>query len=184
MRSRLRICSCKIMNTLFIFRGKAATGKTTVTDLLGKKINTVVLRKDDIYDELAGYGMKHSDLNNASYDVLIKVLQSNIDRGCNLIVDIGLLHRPYMEQFLSKLNLKGVRVIQFLCICSKHEEWKKRMEQRLINPAPNQCFKSVKWAEAHYEKMDIGPFKGELVIDSANSVPVMMEEIYEAINLK
>lgn len=174
----------KIMNTLFIFRGKAATGKTTATDLLSKKIKVVVLRKDDVYDKLAKYNLEHAELNNASYDILVKVLQSNIDRGCNLIVDIGLLHKPYMEQFLSKLNLKETRVIQLLCVCNNHEEWKKRMKQRIINPAPNQCFESVEWAETYYEKMDTTPFDGEFVIDSANDISVMMEKIYEAINLK
>ncbi len=172
------------MNSLFVFRGKAASGKTTVTDLLSKKLNVVVLRKDDIYDELAKYNLEHSVLNSACYDVLTKILQSNIDRGCNVIIDIGLLHKSYMEQFLSKLELKETRVVQFLCACSNHEEWRKRMEQRLTNPAPNQCFESVEWIEAHYEKMDATPFEGEFIIDSADDVSVMMEKIYNAINLE
>jgi predicted kinase len=172
------------MNSLFIFRGKAASGKTTMTDLLSKKLGIVVLRKDDIYDELAKYNLEHSVLNSASYDILAKILQSNIDRGCNVIIDIGLLHKPYIEQFLSKLKLKETKTVQFLCVCNDHEEWKKRMRQRLVNPAPNQCFESVEWAEAHYEKMDTTPFEGEFVIDSTDNTSVMMKKIYTAINLE
>ena len=38
---------------IYIFRGKSATGKTTLTNILSRKINVPVLRKDDIFDQLS-----------------------------------------------------------------------------------------------------------------------------------
>ena len=40
---------------IYIFRGKSATGKTTLTNILSQKINIPVLRKDDIFDQLSKY---------------------------------------------------------------------------------------------------------------------------------
>lgn len=48
---------------LYIFRGKSATGKTTLTNLLSGKINVPVLRKDDIFDTLSKYVSDISTLN-------------------------------------------------------------------------------------------------------------------------
>lgn len=167
------------MSTIFLFRGKAATGKTTITNLLSKELNVAVLRKDDIYDKLAMYNLEHSVLNSASYDVLAKILQTNIDGNCNIIIDIALPHNPALNQFLSKVDLTEVQVFQFLCICSNNEEWEKRIKQRLINPTPNQFFKNVEEAVAHYQKMNINPFENELVLDSSDNISDTMEKIYK-----
>lgn len=106
---------------------------------MSKELNVAVLRKDDIYDKLS--------INKASYDILAKILQTNIDTNSDLIIDIGLAHNPYLKQFLSKIDSKGSEIYKFLCICSNHEEWKKRIKKRLNNPVPNQFFNSVQEAE-------------------------------------
>lgn len=171
------------MSTIFLFRGKAATGKTTITDLLSKALNVAVLRKDDIYDKLSIFNLEYSENNKASYDILANILQTNIDTNCNLIIDISLAHNPYLKQFLSKIDLKGSEIYQFLCICSNHEEWKKRIEKRLNNPAPNQFFKSVEEAEEHYRKLNIVQFENEIILDSSDDISIIMKKICEVIDL-
>ncbi len=121
----------KLMSRIIIFRGKAATGKTYITDLLSKKTNIAVIRKDDIYDKISMYNLEHSLINSISYDVLAKIIQTNIDTNCDLIVDISLAHNSYLEQFLSKINFKDSKLYQFLCICSDNEKWKKRIEKKI-----------------------------------------------------
>lgn len=51
------------MSSIYFFRGKAATGKTTITNILSKEINVTVLRKDDIFDVLSQYIGVNSDNN-------------------------------------------------------------------------------------------------------------------------
>lgn len=172
------------MSTIFLFRGKAATGKTTITDLLSKGLNIAVLRKDDIYDKLSVYNLEHSVINSASYDIIAKILQTSIDTNCNMIVDISLAHKDYIEQFLSKINLKECQIRQFLCICSDNEKWKKRIEERLRNPSPNQIFKSVEEAEEHYSKFDISPLENEIIIDSSDETSAIMERVYQVVGFK
>ena len=83
------------MSKVIIFRGKAATGKTFVTNYLSKKLNIAVIRKDDIYDSLSMYNLEHSINNSATYDIIAKIIQTNIDIGSDVIVDISLAHNPY-----------------------------------------------------------------------------------------
>ncbi|SCY54164.1 AAA family ATPase [Alkaliphilus peptidifermentans] len=169
------------MNKVFIFRGKAATGKTTITNILSNKLNVAVLRKDDIYDMLSTFGMNHSENNKASYDILGKILQTNVNTNCNVIIDVSLAHKPYLNQFLSKIDFKESEVYQFLCICSNNDEWKRRIEKRLDNPTPNQFFRSVTEAVEHYEQLNIEPLENEIILDSAMDISFIMKKIFEEI---
>ena len=171
------------MATIFLFRGKAATGKTSMTNLLSKKVNISVLRKDDIYDELSKLNLGHQINNMASYDVLARLIQTNIDLNCDLIIDISLAHNPYLKQFLSKVDFKESEVFQFFCTCSNAKEWRNRIRERLDNPAPNQAFKSVEEAEKYYKKLDITPLENEIILDSSVDISINMKKVYEAVRL-
>lgn len=169
------------MSNIIIFRGKAATGKTYITNSLSKKLNIPVIRKDDIYNTLSMYNLEHSINNSATYDIIAKIIQTSIDIGSDVIVDISLAHNPYYEQFLSKIDFNNSKAYQFLCICSDKEEWNKRIEKRLVNPLPNQLFKSVQVAEEYYNKLDIKPVENEIVIDSKDDISVILEKIYDVL---
>lgn len=77
------------MSSIYFFRGEAATGKTTITNILSKEIKVAVLRKDDLFDVLTQYIDKILDNNRMSYDLLAQLIQTNINKNTNLIVDIG-----------------------------------------------------------------------------------------------
>lgn len=51
------------MASIYFFRGKTATGKTTITNILSKEINVAVLRKDDVFDVLSLYIGDNSNKN-------------------------------------------------------------------------------------------------------------------------
>lgn len=53
------------MGKVYIFRGKAATGKSTLSDMLAKKLSIPVIRKDDIVDALkSSKNIEKSSINN------------------------------------------------------------------------------------------------------------------------
>lgn len=58
------------MSDIYIFRGKSATGKTTISNYLSRKLGIPVLRKDDIYDAASVCCLSHETLNDISYKVL------------------------------------------------------------------------------------------------------------------
>lgn len=156
------------MSSIYFFRGKAATGKTTITNILSKKINVAVLRKDDIFDVLSQYIGDNSDNNRVTHDLLARLIQTNINNNTDLIVDIGLYNNTHWHTFQSKIDFKECKVYNFLCDCTDSIIWENRIRERLNNPTPNQYFKSVEQAEIHYDYNDMKLLKYEYYIDSCN----------------
>lgn len=172
------------MGDVLIFRGRAATGKTYITDILSNKLKIAVIRKDDIYNSLSTYGLEQYTINMMSYDILAKIIQTNIDINSNLIIDIGLYHNLYFKQFLSNINFKNSNLYPFLCICSDSQEWNKRIEKRFTNPLPNQTFKTVKEANKYYDNLNTEPLENEIILDSVDDISSIMEKIYKALKLE
>lgn len=166
---------------IYLFRGKSATGKTTLTNLLSQKLNIPVLRKDDIFDALAKYQTDIAILNSSSYDILAKQIQTCIDNQSDVIVDIALQHTPSLKFFLSKVDFKNSTVYRFFCDCSNDDMWLKRWRDRLKNPLPNQYFKSIDEIIEHYEKCVIEPMSDEIVLDSVLHIEKLFDIIMEKI---
>ncbi|MCH5210182.1 MAG: AAA family ATPase [Oscillospiraceae bacterium] len=166
---------------IYIFRGKSATGKTTLTNMLSRKINVPVLRKDDIFDQLSKHETDIAILNSASYDILAKQMQTCIDNQSDIIVDIALQHTPSLNEFLNMIDFKDSMIYRFFCDCSNDTIWLDRWRARLKNPLPNQYFKSIDEIVEHYGKCEIAPLAGEVILDSVNSVNYLLYKIMEII---
>ncbi len=166
---------------LYLVRGKSATGKTTITDLLSKKLNVPVLRKDDIFDTLSKYEDNIGTLNGASYDILARLIQTCIDNQSDVIVDIALQHTPSLQVFLDKIDFKDAFVYRFFCDCSDDEVWLDRWRDRLKNPLPNQYFKSIDEIVEHYGNCEIVPVDGEVVLDSVFALDKLIDKIIEKV---
>lgn len=162
---------------IIIFRGKAATGKTMISNELSKRKSIPILRKDDIFDILLRNAIDVSAANTATYDIMADIIQSHIETKSDLIVDIALSHTPFFEIFLSKFKIADSQVKYYLCDCSDDEIWKSRIKDRFVNPKPNQFFKSTDEAARHYEKHDITPLIMEVRIDSIRPLGRIIEEI-------
>lgn len=166
---------------LYMFRGKSATGKTTLTNLLSKRLNVPVVRKDDIFDTLSKYEDNIGTLNGASYDILARQIQTCIDNQSDVIVDIALQHTPSLLMFLEKIDFKNAIVHRFFCDCSDDEIWLDRWSERLKNPLPNQYFKSIDEIVEHYGKCEIVPLDNEVVLDSVLAVDELMDKIIKKV---
>ncbi len=167
---------------IYIFRGKSATGKTTLTNLFSNKINVPVLRKDDIFDTLSNYVNDISTLNGASYDILARQVQTCIDNNSDIIIDIALQDTKALETFLNKIDFKNATVHRFFCDCSDNDMWLDRWKERLKNPLPNQYFKSIDEIVEHYSKCDIKPSDDEVVLDSILEVKELLNKVLENTN--
>ncbi len=106
------------MSNIYFFRGKAATGKTTITNILSSKINVSILRKDDVFDILSHCIRDNPQNNSISYELLSKLIQTNINNKTDIIVDIGLSNTNEWKTFQSKLDFKDCKTFTFLCDCS------------------------------------------------------------------
>lgn len=172
------------MSKIYLFRGKPATGKTKLTDFLGKELRLPVLRKDDIYNELSAKFEDHALKNELSYTILTKLIRRSIENGCDFLVDIGLSHNPYFLQFLEKIDLRDASLYQFLCTCGDDAVWLSRIEERVQRPAPNQFYKSGVEAKAYFGRYDISPLPGETVLDSALPFEEVLQKIRDTIRAR
>ena len=171
------------MGNVYIFRGIAATGKTTLSNMLAKKLSIPVFRKDDIVDALIITQTDKNFINNdACYNILYKIIQTNLDLNADFIMDIALGDINNAKWFLDRLYFKDNNVIQFLIICSDENEWRRRHEERVKNPLPNQVFKSFEHVAEHYKNADVKPLENEYVIDTADTLEKSFETVLEIVD--
>jgi len=172
------------MGNVYIFRGKAATGKTTLSLMLAKELSTPIICKDDIVDALKMTETTDKDLinNKACYNILCKIIQTNLDLGIDIILDIALGDRNNFKMFTDRLDFKDSKVISFFVTCSDENMWRRRHEERILNPKPHQIFKSFEHVVEHYKNADFNPFEHEYVIDTVNTVETTFNEMLEIIN--
>ena len=171
------------MGNVYIFRGKAATGKSTLSDMLAKKLSIPVIRKDDIVDALKMTGNTDKELvnNRVCYNILYKMIQTNLDLNTNFIMDIALGDRNNAKFFFDRLDFKKNKVISFFTVCSDENEWRKRHEERIKNPQPNQVFTSFEHVVEHYKNADFNPFEHEHIIDTADTLEKSFKNILDMI---
>ena len=101
------------MNMILFFRGKAATGKTTIADIVSNQKKFTVISKDSVFDELLKQGLDWDTANSLAYDKLADTIQEYYDMDLNVIVDLGLAHTPYFTKFFNKMKLDLQKVKMF-----------------------------------------------------------------------
>ena len=172
------------MGNVYIFRGKAATGKTTLSNLIARELSIPVFRKDDIVDALkTSKNISKESINNeVCYNILYRMIQTNLDLKTDFILDIALGDRKNAEWFFKRLSFHNNKVIRFFLDCSDENEWKRRHMERLQNPQPNQSFQSFEHVLEHYRNSDTNPFEDEYVVDSVDTVEKSFTEIMKIIN--
>lgn len=168
------------LGTVYIFRGKAATGKSTLANMLAKKLSIPVFCKDDVVDALkSSKNIDKGSINNeVCYNILYKMIQTNLDLNTDFILDIALVDINNAKWFFGRLDFKDNNVFKFFIDCSNEDEWKRRHIERLKNPLPHQSFKSIEHVVEHYKAADIYPFEDEYIIDNIKTV----EESFDVIN--
>lgn len=166
---------------IYFFRGKAATGKSTLALAIQNTREIEILSKDCFYDAFLREGQSTSEATSNAYDALCDAIKSCHQNGKPAIVDIGLAHKPYFEAFLSKLSLTHYQ--SYLFICSDDALWESRIRARIDHPtAPNQLFKTVSEASKHYAAYDITALMHEHIIDSALPIESLLKQFDQTLN--
>lgn len=168
---------------VYQFRGKAATGKTTLSNLLAERLSIPVIRKDDIVDALkSSRNISKDSINNeVCYNILYHIIQTNLDLHADFILDIALGDRKNATAFFSRLDFGSHQTVKFFVDCSDEQMWRRRHEERLKSPLPHQSFQSIEQVMERYQRADVNPFDDEYIIDSANPVQACFDEILRLI---
>ncbi len=169
------------MANIYIFRGKAATGKTTITNALSERINAIILRKDDIFDSIYQHINDNTINNNITYDILARLVNTNLKNNIDIILDIGLYSNINLNLFLSKIDFAFHNKYIFLCECNDIYFLRERWQERFKNPKPNQFFKNFDEVINYYSKLDCSSIENEIIIDSTIDLDIILENIVDII---
>lgn len=167
---------------LILFRGRPGTGKTTMSNLLSRKINIPVLRKDDIYDSIISLSNSHDQRNQITFNILYTILQSNMHSRCNLILDCPFQFDEDIKLLRAWSKNHQVHLKTILVVCSDESMWAERFKERAKNPAPNQLITDFDGFKARYNKMQLKPDEGELLIDTINPPDQNLMAIVDFVN--
>lgn len=162
------------MSKVILFRGKAGTGKTTLSNALGKQMNLAVIHKDDIYDSIALYVSEHDTRNKICFDILYRLLQSSLSSQAAIIIDFGFNDLKDAIRFQRWIEEHGGVLVSISCICSDESIWEQRLQERKRNPLPNQRITEVSALQEHYKKLDTRTLEGELVLDTVGELEVLI----------
>ncbi|TLS52414.1 ATP-binding protein [Paenibacillus antri] len=165
------------MSKIILFRGMSGTGKTTLSNILGKRIHVPVLHKDDIYDAVAESVPGHEIRNKICFDFLFRFLQTVIDSSAVIILDFGLNHVDDVRNLRSWIEERGGTLLSFYCICSDESIWSERISDRCANPLPNQRITDLSDLKEHYKKVNTEKLEGEIVLDTIKEPESLIDQV-------
>lgn len=82
-------------NMITIFRGEAATGKSTLAKEYSHITGIEVMSKDTVFDVLLLEGYSWQEANKIAYDKLKDLIKQYHDDKKDLIIDIGLANTEH-----------------------------------------------------------------------------------------
>ncbi|MDF2658937.1 MAG: hypothetical protein K0Q94_1728 [Paenibacillus sp.] len=171
------------MTTVILFRGRPGVGKTSVSNRLSERLRYPIIRKDDIYDVLAGTVDGHDNRNRLCYGILYQMLDTNASNGSSVILDFPFNRKEDMSALRQWLDSKRIVFKSVLCVCSDETIWAKRFEERKENPLPNQLITDFEQLKRHYGgDLTIVPVDGELVVDTIEPLERIVEKVMEYIS--
>jgi len=175
------------MGNVYVFRGMAGVGKTTLAGMLASKLKIPMLCKDHIVEgaKMSQKIIDRTILNNVLYfDIYYKIIQANLDLGVDMVLDVALGDRSHAQTFFDRLNFGNNQRFGFFIKCSDENEWCKRHEARLSSPTLSQSFTSFEHVKEHYAERDINPFENEHVIDTSMTIEECIAEIMRIVRVE
>lgn len=165
------------MPEIILFRGMAGTGKSTLSNELGKRLKIPVLHKDDIYDSVAGFVSEHSLRNKICFDFLYRFLQTVIDTNAMIILDFGLNNIEDVCRLKNWIEERGGGFKIIHCICSDESIWSERLAERSVNPLPNQLITNLSELKEHYKNFKMKYIDGELIVDTVEEKNALIAKV-------
>ncbi|MEK7846560.1 MAG: AAA family ATPase [Nitrospinota bacterium] len=179
---------------LIVFAGLTGTGKSTLTEVLAKKLNIPVISSDivrkklaDISPEVRRYngfeeGIYSREFTDRTYYEMLKRGMENLKKGSSVILDASFrkrYHRKLVLDMASKLGIK-LFIIEIFC---NVKDIKKRLYDRMED---KKSISDGRWEIYTRQKDDFEPINeikedSHIILDTTESIGVCIEKILEKI---
>ncbi|MFC4102481.1 AAA family ATPase [Paenibacillus xanthanilyticus] len=170
------------MATIVLFRGKAGTGKSTLSRAIAGRLHIIALHKDDLYDSVAAFVPEHALRNQICFAFLYRFLEGVIESNSPMLLDFGLNHADDVTKLENWIAERGGQLKVVHCICSDEAIWSERLSSRSRNPRPNQLITDLTKLKEHYKDIQNAYFEHELVIDTVLDVESNVQRILLFLN--
>ena len=140
-----------------------------------------MIRKDDIHDPVSKYIPEHLNRSKASFDVLYKILESNKHSDVTFVLDFSFQSKVDYSIIKTWCDERRIDLKSILVTCSDEKVWAERFNKRANNPLPNQVITNFDDLKEHYVDLQILPEDGELLVDTVNTVEVIVEKLLKII---
>ncbi|ENQ3104086.1 AAA domain-containing protein [Bacillus sp. 491mf] len=172
------------MTQVILFRGKAGTGKTTISNAVGAQLHIPVIHKDDLYDSIAEHITNHVIRNKICFDILFRLLESSLSCNATVIIDFGYNHLDDVLNLKSWIEQREGILISILCTCSDETVWAHRLKERKTNPQPNQLITDLHELKKHYSTINAELLEDELQLDCIEDIHLLTEKAIHYISEK
>jgi predicted kinase len=116
---------------LIIFGGLPATGKSTVSRAVARKLGAAHLRVDTIEQGLRDAGM--SNIGPTGYILAYRIAADNLELGLTVVAESVNPIAITRDAWRAVGKSSGVQVIEIETICSDQSEHQQRVESRAVN---------------------------------------------------
>lgn len=185
---------------LIAMKGHPGTGKSTLATAIAKTLKCPLVDKDHFRDSSyqiqqalikASPATASKLLNDLSYEVMWRVVSTQLGLGLSVVIDSPLSRRRQFDHLLDIASESGASVVVIECQPGDEQEWRRRLEMRGINGDEGRWHKPTTWAEM--ERLldgyggcwdyDVGEVP-KLVVDTTAPVKVekLVAKIFEFIN--
>jgi predicted kinase len=165
------------MQTLLLFKGLMGTGKSTLSQAVGKRMGWPVINIDDIADVFVRCQL--SDRQPASYDILFNLGKSLLEQNFSVILESSLRGEEGFERGKQLAEASNIPLRLIECYCSDESLWQQRLETRPYRP--NQLIRD--WGSfLDYRKKALPDFVYEidcpvLSVDTARDLETITDEV-------
>jgi predicted kinase len=162
---------------LLAFKGHPGSGKSALSDALGRALGWPVVDKDDIKDVLDG---RSPDAGGLAYEVMFRVVQRQLWLGLSVICDSPLAFEQAYHLARNMAISAGAALLVVETRCDDPIVWRQRIEQRsaLGLPAHHQTtWEGLESYVAEAEPRVRYPIPTpHLIVDTTRPLPAVLDD--------
>ena len=177
---------------LIIFAGLIGTGKSTLSEILSKKLDIPIISSDIVRKALSGIsptehkyedfekGIYLKEWTEKTYAEMLKRAHDILAKGSSVILDASFQRKSDRKMILNMADELGIKVFVVETLC-KDEEIKKRLNTRINDKkqASDGRWEIYSRQKEAFEAIDEIGDDSHIIVDTTEPVDVCIEKVLE-----